>query len=396
MADQNIRISPLSIRTIREARSISLDQAARETEIDLKQLEEIESGLISPSRASLKTLAKYFAVPLYFFYVKNLDFPKTSLPDFRSPTSKPAKLRASLGASVEQANEIRDVISEGWEFVKTPARGWKKIPRFTSDATITDAAESLRKFFSLDEKPASSFETSKQYMDWLRANAELSGLITIFANFDQDDGRGYCIAHDNKIPYVVLNTQNQIQESRIFTLIHEFVHVALRSSGVSDPFATRNSIERFCNRVTASTLMPRRQFLNAADQFSNLKSDNRFVISVAELFKVSQQAAALRSEETGARAKGFYQRWLSQFTKKTDEQINYTGFPKLIRISRDEGKKKIAKYGTTLPLIFHELCERRFITSLDIQRLSGIKPKYLDVTQKAANQRLGELGLNAS
>jgi Zn-dependent peptidase ImmA (M78 family) len=385
---------PHAVKNVRESRRLDRQDVERDAGISVAQLSAIENGEESASRAVLKKLAKHYAVPVYFFYVDNLDIAKTTLPDFRSPHTKIAKLSGSLAASIVRANEIRDIISEGWEYISGPTRGQERLPALTVELSVSNAALKLRKYFQLISKTPDSFETSKAYLDWLRARAESSGLITIFETLEENDGRGYCIAHDNKIPFIVINTlNNHGLESRIFTLMHEVVHVALRKSGISDPFATRNAIERFCNRVAAETLMPGEEFLVAAKRLSSIKSINQFVRSIAEAFKVSQQAAALRSEEVGAKPAGFYRRWLSQFTEDYYSQVSFEQEDQ-IRISRDIGKKKIAKYGTSLPKILFELFEYRFISALDIRRISGIKPKYLSLTYEAAVRRLQELGLN--
>lgn len=396
MIDQTLaqKPNPRAARRIRESRLLEREDVARETGLTLRKIEEIENNGDALTRGILKTLAKHYAVPPYFFYIENLALPRLEMPDFRSAQTTGAKLHDNLAASLERANEIRDVVAEGWEYLGDSAIQWQKLPSLYSDGNIKESADKLREFLLLDEKPASSFQTTKLYIDWIRAKSETSGLITIFESLGDRDGRGYCIAHDNGIPFVSLNTLNQGPEARLFTLTHELVHVSLRSSGVSDPFATRNRIERFCNRVAAETLMPEVLFFAEAQRFDHLKSDNQFVRCIAEQFKVSQQAVALRVDETNVRSGGFYRRWMSQFTDGDyHHQVNLPQ-EKLIRISKDEGKKKIAKYGTTLPIILYKLFERGFLSALDVTRVSGIKRKYLEVTYESAVQRLRELGLN--
>jgi len=385
---------PGALKNVREARHLDVDDVVRDVGISTEALLAIEDGEEPASRAVLKRLAKHYAVPLYFFYIDDLELTKTTLPDFRSRAPKVAKLGGALAASVTRAYEIRDVLSEGIEKVEDVFKVRGALPSLNVEMSIKSAARRLRSYFRLEQRPAQTFETTKVYLDWIRARAEYAGIITVFETLDAEDGRGYCIAHDNQIPYVVVNTTNNIgQEPRIFTLMHELVHVALHKSGVSDPFATRNEVERFCNRVAAEVLMPEDAFLAAAARLATVRSNNEFVRSLADAFKVSQQASALRAELTGAKPEGFYQRWMSQFTENVFSQYNFP-VEKQIRISKDIGKRKIAKYGTTLPILLFELFEHRFIGALDIRRISGIKPKYLAATYGAATKRLKELGLD--
>lgn len=387
---------PDALRSVREARRLELKDVGRDLEVSIADLSAFESGEEIASRSILKRLAKHYAVPVYFFYIDDLQISKTTLPDFRSPHTTVAKLSGSLAASVTRAYEMRDIISEAWDVVHGMPHSHGDLPSLSTEVTVKSAARQLRSYLKLDQKSPATFESSKTYMDWLRARTEYAGIITVFESLDDGDGRGYCIAHDNQIPFIVINTANNIgQESRIFTLMHELVHVSLRQSGVSDPFATRNNIERFCNRVSAEILMPEADFLEAAGRLSSIRNNNQLVRTIAEEFKVSQQASALRLEETEAKPEGFYRQWLSQFTTDFYSQYSFEA-EKQIRISKDIGKKKIAKYGTTLPILLHALFEHRFLSALDIRRISGIKPKYLVPTYNAATRRLEELGLNGA
>src|SRR5665647_894821 len=109
-----------SARVIRESRRLERSDVARDTGIPISKLTAIEEDRDVLTRGLLKTLAKHYAVPPYFFYVTDLTLPTTSIPDFRSLLARSAKLRESLAASVSRATELRDVISEGWSHVKLP------------------------------------------------------------------------------------------------------------------------------------------------------------------------------------------------------------------------------------------------------------------------------------
>lgn len=383
-----------SLKKIRVSRNLQREDVARALEMNIKTLGSLEDGTKEASRGEINSLAKFYAVPTYFFYTKQFPEIKNPLPDFRDTKIGPVKLHSALAVSFSNATEIRDIIAEGMEFVREGSLGKEQVPSLKSDMSRFEAASAMREFFQLDDKPASGFADTKQYIDWLRTKLERAGVVSVYESYDTKFGRGYCLADDNFVPYVVLNTYRQINESRVFTLIHEAVHVALRRSGISDPFATRNQLETFCNRVAAATLMPKSLFVQAAKDISPNATANAFVRNLAEKFKVSQQATALRAEQVEVKPEGFYRTWVAQFKKPWDEQINDKK-SELIRRSGDQGKMKLSYYGTTLPLIFHDLVDRRFISALDVYRISGLKPKFQDKTYSAAVQRIQELGLNA-
>lgn len=64
-------------------------------------------------------------------------------------------------------------------------------------------------------------------------------------------------------PAILVNPKDAIS-GRLFTMLHEVVHIALNQNGICSPqYDTEESgkeIERFCNRVAAEVLIPRSVF----------------------------------------------------------------------------------------------------------------------------------------
>src|SRR5699024_4139664 len=67
---------------------------------------------------------------------------------------------------------------------------------------------------------------------------------------------------DPYAPLIFINTRDTPQ-AQVFTLLHEFAHLLLGESGVSD-LAPNNphKIERFCNRIAAEFLVPSVEFIH--------------------------------------------------------------------------------------------------------------------------------------
>ena len=83
---------------------------------------------------------------------------------------------------------------------------------------------------------------------------------------DSDEFRGFSI-YDRIAPLVFINIRD-FKGARIFTLAHEMAHIWAGSGGVSNPDyglqhkLPDSSVERFCNRVAAETLVPSGDFLS--------------------------------------------------------------------------------------------------------------------------------------
>src|SRR5690625_1640536 len=83
--------------------------------------------------------------------------------------------------------------------------------------------------------------------------------INVHRRLDRNELRGFAIMAD-RARVVLINTTDTPQ-AQIFTLLHEFAHLLLGESGVSDlsPHNPRK-IERACNRLAAEFLVPSADF----------------------------------------------------------------------------------------------------------------------------------------
>jgi len=117
-----------------------------------------------------------------------------------------------------------------------------------------------------DEAPRpTSFEN---YYTQLRNKIEALGVLVmrnsvvgnnVHRRLDRNELRGFAIS-DDRAPVIFINTTDTPQ-AQIFTLLHEFAHLLLGESGVSDlsPHNPRK-IERACNRLAAEFLVPSADF----------------------------------------------------------------------------------------------------------------------------------------
>jgi Zn-dependent peptidase ImmA (M78 family) len=123
------------------------------------------------------------------------------------------------------------------------------------------------------------------------------------------DCKGFTILDARQIPALVVNAEAGDYAPRTFTLLHEYAHLLLRQTGVSDENPS-NSTERFCNQFAAYLAMPGGEFkavalaLRGADQEG--WSDS-VIGDLARTFKVSRPAVALHLEDMAIAPAGFYQ-----------------------------------------------------------------------------------------
>ncbi len=102
---------------------------------------------------------------------------------------------------------------------------------------------------------------------------------------------------DKYSPIIAINAQDSYT-ARMFSLIHEFGHLLLGQTAISDTvydevIPHQSKVERFCNRLAAETLMPIDDFRNAIP--ADWKSRDDVVIAdLAKRYGVSREAVLIR------------------------------------------------------------------------------------------------------
>jgi Zn-dependent peptidase ImmA (M78 family) len=105
-----------------------------------------------------------------------------------------------------------------------------------------------------------------------------------------EDGQAVIVIDTGDPPY-----------ARVFSLLHEYAHVLLRSTGICD-LDQHDAVERYCNRVAASALLPLDLLLReiGARRFGrDAVADDAEVRRLSERLRVSQAALLIRLEEVG-------------------------------------------------------------------------------------------------
>ena len=95
---------------------------------------------------------------------------------------------------------------------------------------------------------------------WRRA-LEASGIVVFQMTVSEEEARGFSIYAEN-LPAVVVNVKDA-PNGRLFTMLHELAHLALRQAGICDLREDQTGqvphyVEVFCNYVAGAALIPGR------------------------------------------------------------------------------------------------------------------------------------------
>ncbi len=102
---------------------------------------------------------------------------------------------------------------------------------------------------------------------------------------------GMALFYDT-LPIINILTSGQTPSRRLFTMIHELVHLGLRQSSIDGHLlSATEELEKYCNRVAGHVLLPREVAEQIYDSNYSVKEN---VEKIRKTIKVSKQAIAIQ------------------------------------------------------------------------------------------------------
>ena len=134
----------------------------------------------------------------------------------------------------------------------------------------------------------------------LREKIESLNIFVMQAAMDVSEARGFALA--DGYPRVILINSRDGPRPQLFTLLHEYAHLLLKTDGIcmtnSDDFRGRprgqdTAIERWCNNFAGAIIMPKSVILKDLGDRAN-RAPDRVVAYLASKFCTSKTAAVVR------------------------------------------------------------------------------------------------------
>lgn len=370
---------PSSVRTIREARQLSQAMLAVEANVPFGHLEKIEASPTEISKRMAFSIADALAVPVQFLFSRNIAI-DANIPDFRTAGNKPAVLTSAGLARIARARSIIEYLSDSaFQEQQNPFINIGSI----EIGEVKKASDLLLDLYQPVKDAQGRTDPTLTFRE-TRVSLERNGII-VLCDRVADGFRGFCFAQQGEYPMVFINTSGQRPATKLFTLMHEAVHVLLGRTGVSDPTVLKNETEKFCNAVVASVMMPADEFEKA---YARVSSRNVRVIAdyLSRLFGASKQAVAIRVTELRL-DQGFYSNWVSSLPARMppieeedeDEKQNSSG---------GGISSQIARFGYLLPNILTGAVKKKNISPYDAYRLTNLKPSTISAIAERGATRL--------
>lgn len=270
------------------------------------------SGKDYPTIKQTEKLSKKLDVPLPYFCLTEVpeeDGP--ILPDFRTVGNRPVEkisigLRKTLEHAIACQNFLRDYLKETdshpfpfkgrLNLNMTPEMGAKVILDILGERKtkgkpselFLDIAKRIEQTGVLVQKNSSVLNSTKQKL----ATREFRG----FAIFDE------------YAPLIFIN-ENDATRAGLFTLIHEFCHILLSSSGISG-LETNNRTEIFCDRVAVEYLVTKDAFLMLWQKYDT-KEPCQAISLLANDFGTSEWLILRRARNLNCIPRNFYEEQLN-------------------------------------------------------------------------------------
>ena len=312
-------ITPEVLKWARERRiRLEIDHAAKKIKIEPERLEAWENGTDQPTISQLKKIAKLYKTHISVFYLPEPPIGFQSLIDYRVLPEASAineEQTYKLNANIIEAFERREMLIGFYELLEKPS---PQVILKVSEEDPTRAAQQITEFLEFNRGQFQQVNDPYAALAFWKQTIEAKGIlvcqtsVNTHLSVELETVRGFCIAQ-KPFPVIVLNPKDS-PYGRIFTLIHELVHIALGESVLQNTnFEEANSpnldpIEIFCNQVAAEVLVSENELL----EIVNLETLQEDLSQTSKFFHVSPEVIMRRLLTLGMISRRNYQAYRSR------------------------------------------------------------------------------------
>ena len=263
------------------------------------------SGEKQPTFTQLVNIAKKLNIPTGLLLLKHPVELKKQRLEFRS---------SGLMSLERMSEELRDIILE----MEDKQAFLREEIDFTLDFIkmcsrqdgVRRVADIVRRYLQVDIDFQKSLRKGT-LLHFLRTKINEMGVF-VFLNGKVGDNthrplrieefRGFVIS-DNKAPIIFINQKDESESGKVFTLIHELVHLFLGEDEIltenGTNYESNDAVEIFVNQVTAEILVPEESFLEVIADSTFIEFTNDAIRELADDYKVSRLMIVRRLYDLG-------------------------------------------------------------------------------------------------
>jgi len=383
-------INPELLKWARETSALTLTFAAEKIKVKLALLEEWESGHSLPTFKQLLTIAKVYKRPVSVFYLAEPPKNFKVLHDYRRlPDTIPALDESPrLNLEIRKAYYRRQVALDLVNLLEDDS-----IPALEQIVHLSQNPESiseeLRQLLKISLEEQTRWKMPNDAFKGWRTALEHSGVLVFQAEkIDVEEMRGFAIS-ERPLPVIVINKKDSYK-GRMFSMLHEFVHILLGDSSISGSEqssfglpAKDQKIEMFCNAVAASILLPFSAFQEDTELMRHEKDniwDDTVIMNVANRFHISRECVWRRLLTRKKITPEFYQKKRDELSDEFQNQKE--------KIKPSSGGppyhiKVLSSIGMLYPELVLNSYYREKITASSLSEYLGVKLQHLSNIEQA-------------
>lgn len=331
-------VEPSVLRWARESIGLTPLAAARKIGLsDEDRVDKWEAGTEAPTIAQLRDAARVYKRPLAVFFLSRPPQGFDAMRDFRRlPDAKARTWSPELHGEYRRALDQRDCVLEiaelGQEAISAAWRLAEPLPE--DDEELAAAARAKLLAQAPLPLPGRGADEFTHLGFWVAALEQAGVLVLTSSGVSVDEMRGFSL-HFGELPVIAVNGSD-FARGRLFSLLHEYVHILLHTEGLCDMEAGSSTgdaadrrLEVRCNAVAAAILMPSSAVLElpevaSAPQSSEAWSDATLKTG-AGIFGVSVEAFLRRLVTLGRATEAFYAQRRGQLLKRYGEALERRG-----------------------------------------------------------------------
>jgi Zn-dependent peptidase ImmA (M78 family)/DNA-binding XRE family transcriptional regulator len=377
-------INPKMLEWARTQAGYSMADAAKKLGLDEARLGDIESGKEVPTFAKMLDMADLYKRPVSLFYLKEPPNGWQPIQDFRRLPGADNTFSPQLRYIIRQARERREVALDVRRELNEPIKPFDL--KATLDSDIEKLAADIRNFVGVTETAQARWGR-KAFEAWRALMEAKDTLVFVIPRLKMREMRGIALA-EGELPVILVNSKDR-SNGRVFTLLHEFVHLVLRQSSVSNVGSDRDDapnpkVEQFCNAIAAAAIMPRDWLLReklVTDKDAEKTWTDEELEALGLRFGTSSEAVLRRLLTLGRTTQKFYdskrlafQAFYDQLEQKKEESEGGPAYHLQV----------LGQLGRTYTQLVFQGYHDHYFTLRDVAGLLNMKVTTIPVMEKAA------------
>ncbi len=293
------------LRWARERADISIERLAKAVNTKPDKILAWERETEYPNYRQAQKAASALSVPLGYLVLREPPEILMPIADFRTlPGKENIEISTNLQEVLDDALRKRDWYAE-WRKEERIAP-FEFIGRFSLESDPNDIIQNMRQTLEIPPDFAASMTAWDEHLRKLIQKVESAGILVLQSGIvgnntrrklSIEEFRGFALANEFA-PLIFINSVD-FTAPRIFTLVHELVHLWTGTSGISNPEITADQkefqkVESFCNHIAAEFLVAKSAFIRRWDKYRDAVDNAQ---NLAKYFRVSAQVILRRSYE---------------------------------------------------------------------------------------------------